>query len=257
MLFVNTIHHCTSTTLVALQLHLAPLKTYLTFYSFTRESLELDSINRIDRDISANFPDINFATRSVFIVTFDSVSYYKVPSDVNVNSPGSQGANSATVGSSASTLLNGITNGNNTFQLIIASNGEASFVQILYPSNGIQWIRGEGKVKNLPDAKAQAGFIGALGQLKTLRGSGTDQMFNLDKTSNLIEATPGVWMFGLINGSVIEPLNRNAFTRETCSKTNNPCIPSANCQDKEQGICCACKDGYVGNGISCFPIGKC
>lgn len=224
----------------------------------TRESTDLDLCNRIDRDISANFPDINFDSKSVFIVTFDSVSYYKVPVDSTLNSPASGGASNAAGVSSAANVINGMTNGNNTFQLVIASNGEVSFVQILYSTNGIQWIRGEGKVKNLPDAKAQAGFIGALGQLKALRGSGTDQMFNLDKSSNLVVPTAGVWMFALINGTVREPVasSGSASARDTCSRTNNPCIPSANCQDKEQGTCCSCKDGYVGNGISCFPIGE-
>ena len=213
----------------------------------------------MDREISTNFPSSNFRSRSLFIVTYDSVAYYRIPPDPNSANGGQVSTASAVVPNPST--FNGILNGNNTFQLIIASDGSLSFALILYPSNGIQWIRSEGKVKNLPDAKGQAGFIGPSSQLTTLRGSGTDQAFNFDKVSNLITPNPGVWIFkiGKFDGPVLEPVsNYNALSgRESCSKTNHPCIPTAVCQDREQGTCCTCRDGYAGNGISCFPIGEC
>lgn len=229
--------------------------------SLHRESTRFDLLSRIDREISANFPSSNFRSRSLFIVTFDSVGYYKIPPDPNtVNGVGGSVNPSNVPTSNTANTVNGIINGNNTFQLIIASDGSSSFVSILYPINGIQWIRAEGKAKNFPDAKAQAGFVGPNGQLTTLRGSGSDQVFNLDKVSNLVTPNAGVWLFkvGKFDGSVVEPVsNYNALSsRENCSKTNHPCIPSAICQDREQGTCCTCKDGYVGNGISCFAIGE-
>ena len=33
----------------------------------------------------------------------------------------------------------------NTFQVLIASDGEDSFAGFLYPEGGIKWIKGEGK----------------------------------------------------------------------------------------------------------------
>lgn len=68
----------------------------------------------------------------------------------------------------------------NTYQVAISSNGTHSFVELLYPENGIQWIQGESHPNGLPDAKAQAGFMSE-GKMYTLRGSGTDQIQNVDK----------------------------------------------------------------------------
>ena len=69
----------------------------------------------------------------------------------------------------------------NTMQVILSTNGQDSFAMFLFPEGGIQWLRGEGKVKNLPDAKAQSGISFADGRFLTLPASGTDQVFNYDK----------------------------------------------------------------------------
>ena len=68
----------------------------------------------------------------------------------------------------------------NTFQVVISSNGTHSYVELLYPENGIQWIQGESHPNGLPDAKAQAGIMGE-NKLYILTGSGTDQIQNIDK----------------------------------------------------------------------------
>lgn len=68
----------------------------------------------------------------------------------------------------------------NTYQVAISSNGTHSFVELLYPENGIQWIQAESHPSGLPDAKAQAGFMSE-GRITTLQGSGTDQIQNVDK----------------------------------------------------------------------------
>jgi len=68
----------------------------------------------------------------------------------------------------------------NTYQVAISSNGTHSFVELLYPEKGIQWIQAESHPNGLPDAKAQAGFMSE-GKMYTLRGSGTDQIRNVDK----------------------------------------------------------------------------
>lgn len=69
----------------------------------------------------------------------------------------------------------------NTYQVVIATDGEETFVEFLYPQGGIQWVQGTGQDSGLPDARAQAGFVSVNGYLYTLRGSGTDQIQNLDR----------------------------------------------------------------------------
>ena len=39
------------------------------------------------------------------------------------------------------------------------SSGTESYVIFNYPQNGIQWIKSQGKNRNMPDAKAQVGLI--------------------------------------------------------------------------------------------------
>ena len=73
------------------------------------------------------------------------------------------------------------TNATNTMQVILSTNGQDSFAMFLFPDEGIEWLRGEGKVKNLPDAKAQSGFSASDGRFLTLPSSGTDQVLNYDK----------------------------------------------------------------------------
>jgi len=51
----------------------------------------------------------------------------------------------------------------------------------LYPGNAIQWIQGDGKISNLPDARTQSGFMSGDGRFYSLPGSGTDQIRNFDK----------------------------------------------------------------------------
>lgn len=68
----------------------------------------------------------------------------------------------------------------NTFQCAVSSNGTHSYVEFLYPENGIQWIRGESHPNGLPDAIAQAGIIGE-SKFYAIPGSGTDQIQNIDK----------------------------------------------------------------------------
>lgn len=67
-------------------------------------------------------------------------------------------------------------------QVAIITDGHESFVQFVYPAP-IQWVQtfsGLAEV-GLPDAKAQAGFSAADGRIHLLRGSGSDQIHNLDR----------------------------------------------------------------------------
>lgn len=64
--------------------------------------------------------------------------------------------------------------------MVIASNGNDSFIQFLYADDGIQWIQGEGiPGTGTPGAIAQAGLTAYDGRSHTMRGSGTDQIRNL------------------------------------------------------------------------------
>ncbi|XP_018401818.1 PREDICTED: nidogen-2 isoform X2 [Cyphomyrmex costatus] len=146
----------------------------------------------------------------------------------------------------------------NTYQVAISSNGTHSFVELLYPENGIQWIQGESHPNGLPDAKAQAGFMSE-GKMYTLRGSGTDQIQNVDKWSNVNR--PGQWLFQV--GPIDEGENiktpdniEDTMTMHqaaSCRTGATTCHSKATCIDYEIGFCCDCKQGYFGNGKSCQP----
>ncbi|XP_025991116.1 nidogen isoform X2 [Solenopsis invicta] len=146
----------------------------------------------------------------------------------------------------------------NTYQVAISSNGTHSFVELLYPENGIQWIQGESHPNGLPDAKAQAGFMSE-GKMYTLRGSGTDQIQNVDKWSNVNR--PGQWLFQV--GPIDEGENINTpdnvddtmtmHQAASCRSGATTCHSKATCIDYEIGFCCSCKQGYFGNGKSCQP----
>ena len=69
----------------------------------------------------------------------------------------------------------------NTFQIAIISDESNSFAVFLYPREGIEWSKAQGKNRNMPDARAQAGIISGEGRFYTLRGSGQDQIRQLDK----------------------------------------------------------------------------
>jgi hypothetical protein len=69
----------------------------------------------------------------------------------------------------------------NTFQLVLVSDELSSYVMLLYPEGGLQWLKGQGKNRNTPDATAQAGIISGEGKHLLLRGSGTDQIRALEK----------------------------------------------------------------------------
>lgn len=94
-----------------------------------------------------------FAAAAVVVATWHQVGYYKKNADKT-----------------------------NTFQVAIATDGAESFVQFIYPSP-VQWVQSFGglDVVGLPDAKAQAGFSAADGRIHVLRGSGSDQIHNLDR----------------------------------------------------------------------------
>ena len=114
----------------------------------------------------------------------------------------------------------------------------------------------------IQDAMTQAGFMSGDGRYYELPGSGSEQVKNYPKMSNLRQ--PGMFAFRIGptgSGNVILPdqnyqesLELNEV--ETCSNTKFPCVPSADCEAFSSGICCQCKSNYFGNGRSCLLNGK-
>lgn len=51
-----------------------------------------------------------------------------------------------------------------------------TFVQFLYPRNGLNWLQGDQGESGLPDIRAQAGFIAEDGRYFTVVGSGTENV---------------------------------------------------------------------------------
>ncbi|KAK9309648.1 hypothetical protein QLX08_000853 [Tetragonisca angustula] len=180
--------------------------------------------------VRSAFTDVvEFVPTHVFLVTWVDVGYY-----------------------------NGKNDKVNTYQVAIISNGTHSYVEFLYPENGVQWIQGESHPNGLPDAKAQAGLMSE-GRIYTLKGSGTDQIQNIDKWSNVNR--PGQWLFqvGPISDDsdvkVPDNIEDNSATNQVvnCRTGATTCHNRATCVDYEVGFCCHCKQGFFGNGKSCLP----
>ncbi|XP_067119899.1 nidogen [Centruroides vittatus] len=200
---------------------------------YYRETRAADLLERASRDIHRHFSQSsNFQPISIFIATWDGVGHYE------------KGVGLV-----------------NTFQVVIVTDGEDSYAYFLYPDGGIQWIQGDGKNANLPDARAQAGFMSGDGRLYTLRGSGTDQARNFDRMSNIRQ--PGVWLFHIgkteSNGNVLPAdldLDPNIIELSSCANTLLPCPPTSKCVDYEQGFCCKCLNTHFGNGRNCLLKGE-
>ncbi|KAF5302810.1 hypothetical protein FQA39_LY01990 [Lamprigera yunnana] len=194
------------------------------------ETSSPELLARATRNIRQSFSySQNFTPSSLFIVTWTRVGYHK----------------------------NGVDK-LNTFQVIIASDGSESFVEFLYPENGIQWIQGTGSDSGLPDARAQAGFIAADGRFHLLHGSGTDQIKNLERWSN--SNVQGQWLYRvgrLAQGANIEEpdVYNNVVENDapkSCERGASICHAFAKCIDYSDGFCCSCRELYYGNGKFCI-----
>lgn len=125
------------------------------------ETSEPALLRRATENVQEYFSDQEtFQAKSLFIVTWFRVGYFNKGSDKT-----------------------------NSYQLVIINDGAKSFVELLYPKEGIQWIQGTGDESGLPDARAQAGFISAEGKMYTLPGSGTEQIRNLE-----VYVEIGMWL---------------------------------------------------------------
>ncbi|KAI9561912.1 hypothetical protein GHT06_012874 [Daphnia sinensis] len=203
------------------------------WYRETRDSVD---IKRASVLIQKHFTSgRGFEAKDLFIVTWDDAGFYDQGNDKG-----------------------------NTFQLVIASDNQESFTLFAYPDKGIQWIQGIGKNPNLPDARAQTGFVSGDGRFYVLKGSGSDQVSNLNKLSNI--GVPGLWMFRVgrlgQTGEVESPDLATGDTTlqqpqgaETCAVGSALCHSKAICVDYNPGFCCQCSSGFVGNGRNCLTEG--
>lgn len=60
--------------------------------------------------------------------------------------------------------------------MLIFCGAEHTYVQFLYPENGLNWLQSDVSESGLPDVRAQAGFISDDGQFFNLKGSGTESV---------------------------------------------------------------------------------
>lgn len=192
------------------------------------KSTDEDLLHRVSDLVRVNFDEsTDFEARQVFVATWEHVGHYDMKNDVT-----------------------------NSFQVALILGDEETFVQFLYPENGINWIQGDTKESGLPDVRAQAGFISEDGRFFPLQGSGTDNMKHLTVSSNVGE--PGEWLFKVgpfdQDGNVQEPNVHDEGSHEprSCADGGHfKCHSAATCTDTRTGYCCSCKAGYYGNGYSC------
>ncbi|XP_064599623.1 nidogen-1-like isoform X3 [Liolophura sinensis] len=217
---------------------LADIDTRATGSVYYRETSDSSLIQRAAADIRSHFAAFSdFQPRTLFIATWEKVGYFKQNSDRQ-----------------------------NTFQIVVASDGRDSFVFFHYLDDGVQWLQSDGKlIPVLNDPPAQAGFDSGKGRkhLK-LRVSGTNQALDLPNLSNI--NVPGVWMFqiGSVKEGNVLPADINTgevFIFEldgddaTCLEGARTCHPSARCVDFSPGFCCECVQPFYGNGRSCLEPG--
>lgn len=88
-----------------------------------------------------------FEALQVFVATWEHVGHYSMKNEVQ-----------------------------NSFQVAIIQGATDTFVQFLYPEEGINWIQGDTGDSGLPDVRAQAGFAAEDDRTFMLPGSGTDNV---------------------------------------------------------------------------------
>ncbi|CAH1160142.1 unnamed protein product [Phaedon cochleariae] len=142
----------------------------------------------------------------------------------------------------------------NTYQVVIATDGEQSYVEFLYPENGIQWIQGSGESSGLPDARGQAAIISPDGKVFDLPGSGSEQVKHLERMSNM--GLEGQFIFRVDQLELVVPdavfEKKPSGPPESCAEAPTFCHVDAKCVDYDAGFCCECHPKYYGNGRHCI-----
>ncbi|CAH1124061.1 unnamed protein product [Ceutorhynchus assimilis] len=193
------------------------------------ETQDPSMLERATENVHENFIDsAEFQATSLFIVTWHDVGYFDRKADKV-----------------------------NTFQVVLITDGQESYAELLYPENGIQWIQGTGDQSGLPDARAQVGFLSTDGKMHTLPGSATEQIRQLDKWSNM--NLVGQFIFKISENSIIQPDSArrapNPAYPLTCAEVPTACHSQADCIDYQEGFCCRCKNTFIGNGKYCIKEG--
>uniref|UniRef100_A0A182JJM2 Nidogen n=1 Tax=Anopheles atroparvus TaxID=41427 RepID=A0A182JJM2_ANOAO len=186
-------------------------------------------LERTTRLVRENFGNqADFEAQQVFVATWEHVGHYNMKNDVQ-----------------------------NSFQVAIIQGAKDTFVQFLYPENGINWIQGETGETGLPDVRAQAGFSGEDDLTFSLPGSGTDNVRHLTMSTNINQ--PGLWLYRVgpldQQQNVEQPhhkLEQQLSEPRNCADGGRyKCHSAATCVNSNWGFCCQCKSGYYGNGFSC------
>jgi hypothetical protein len=92
----------------------------------------------------------------------------------------------------------------NNFQLLLRNQGGGDF-DIEFRYDRLEWTTGDasGGIGGLGGTPAQAGFDAGDGvNFFTIPGSQTAAVLNLQNTSNVSQATPGLWSFAIRSGAV-------------------------------------------------------
>ncbi|XP_035915634.1 nidogen [Anopheles stephensi] len=169
---------------------------------------------------------VDFEAEQVFVATWEHVGHFALKNDVL-----------------------------NSFQVAIIQGAADTFVQFLYPEDGINWIQGDTGDSGLPDVRAQAGFAAEDDRTYALPGSGTDNVRHLSISSNINQ--PGLWLYRVgplaPEGNVEQPdQQREPSEPRSCTDGGRyKCHSAASCVNSNWGFCCQCKPGYYGNGFSC------
>jgi hypothetical protein len=94
----------------------------------------------------------------------------------------------------------------NTFQVVLITDGNCSFVTYLYADRRIQWTTGDasGGEGGLGGTPAQAGFdAGDETRFFSIPGSQTPAIVDIETTSNI--GVPGQWTFRVDLDKINEP----------------------------------------------------
>jgi alpha-tectorin len=98
----------------------------------------------------------------------------------------------------------------NTFQAVLITDGECSFVTYLYANRLIQWTTGDasGGEGGLGGTPAQAGFdAGDETRFFSIPGSQTPDIVNIERTTNV--DIRGQWTFRVDLAEIVQPRTFN------------------------------------------------
>uniref|UniRef100_A0A670Z395 Alpha-tectorin n=1 Tax=Pseudonaja textilis TaxID=8673 RepID=A0A670Z395_PSETE len=194
---------------------------------YYRETTDPVLLKKVSKDIRKYFKNMpSFTALSVFIATWDEVTFY---------------------GGSSTTPVN-------TFQALLISDGTSSFAMFNYEE--INWTTGTASggdpLTGLGGVMAQAGFNGGNStNYFSIPGSRTPDIVNIEETTNV--NVPGRWVFK-IDGREIDPANGCSF-RGQFLRQGEIFWESVNCSTK-----CRCLDfnnELFCQEVSCGPYEIC